>query len=1008
MSRGRAACGISRGKPSLALNFLRLNAQAAACIVYSINALRFQPPPLSFHLPSGRCNGARQRSSPLSEKRGAMGARFDRWLAQPFTLHFRRRLVAAPGVEGFPASLNDRRRIEGFEPRSYSSDTSRRPNGNVVDVASRKPRRLSGARLKRENSVPFAQKETSHSLPVNMEETDSGHRQESLGEGHIRLKQTTDDFSLGAMLHKGESLSLRPYKGQSMFRRLAFQADVDGPSANEQRLVDQPEHKDDTALWVMILQFQDRIAGVRGVKRVWQGMRARNVDIPTDGYHQYVLWSTFLRAFNARNTSSVFLNPTTEQRYFEALVEYAIDLKQRTGHHYPGLYAGILGPVLRRSGNAVLWHDRLATEGMVPPNAMKLLVPYLSFSKSGRNQFRRLYQQGKERDLYDVLMPRVLQDCTSNGTRSWHDFLVKFGDRPSAKFGTEPAVQILLASEIGTDAESKRGVSTTLASDGDDHSLETLGVPFTRASMNTIVGDVHGIEKREISDTFCARLFATKVFSLDFIARSLHFFGVEVLGPLSIREMAIRSGSLSEMRDIVYRLRGLNIELGNSTYAMLAKQIVRSNSDGLFDAFLASDVHPETYNDSQTINKLLAMYLENGDWSQVHLILCALSATTSRASFKAWNALLQHYAYTRDYPSVRYTLQQMQTHGAYIKLRSLTLLHRYCLTHRSRGKRPATQVDRSRFNSLNLVTQAYIYAAKRGQYVNPLLWIESLKRYGMAGRVDELEKLIMFLASHYTSKRWSVANRIVLENTLGGGRLRRNSRTSYVFARRLPDRHISQLYLRRIFRPEMVKAIVTWAFNSAARKRKLHPVEQNRAKVSITKTPAIQPWAVGIAVVRRLRKEAGVWAPSMLVRSAVKTRLKIMFGPAYSTIKFNNMAEQHSRLSVADYVRHANEVWGSTLINIDPKLLQADYLDAETRARVLYALFGPRTRVSRRRHESADIIRWAAYLPHKPDRPRGNIREQKWRWHHSPYRIKNEQGLTSQSRSPVYYEPPAF
>ncbi|GAB7359647.1 hypothetical protein MBLNU230_g6827t1 [Neophaeotheca triangularis] len=779
-------------------------------------------------------------------------------------------------------------------------------------------------------------------------------------------------------------MSLRPHKQLSKAER-----------------VEQPAAQEDIAQWVEMVQTKERLGGVTAVGEVWEAMRSKKIDLPTHGEDAESLWPTFLRAFHDK------------QLPMEALLDYAIDLKQRTGHQYAGLYAGIVGPVLKRDGDPYPWHQQLLKEDLAPQNPIKHLVPYLPDTKRSRKQFKALYTMCQERDLYDLVMSRVLVTCRARAVYSWHEFFIKSGDYPSADFANDPAVRALLAGEDSTGRDRKTSLSS-LPPNGIVPDYAAPYMPLTRASMNTLVGDVHGIEKREVSDNFCARLFATQMFNVNLVIRSLHFFAVETLGPLTVREMAARCGSIEAMNESVRRLADLNIRIGDSTYARLARKVLEIKSPGLFDTFLASDVHPEAFDDSHTMEKLLAMYLAEEDWSQVHLIMCALSATAGpRLSYKAWNALLQHHAIARDYPSVKYTLQQMQAHGMRLRLRSLTLLHRYCLTHRSPGKRPATQSGRPTYGSLSLVTQACISAAERGQHVNPALWVECLKRYGMTVRFGEIEKLAIFLSSHYDSRSWSLLERRILENTIGPGsilgntvgegRLRRATLLDAPSMRYMSNKSLSALYLRRIFSSEMVKAIITWGFNSAARRKLLRPGQQDQPMASGSDTSALQEWARGLALVKRIVQDSHVYAPERVVRDALKLRIKMLFGPAYSTKRFNQVVRRVNGLSVAHYIRHANEVWGSALFSIDPNLLQTDDSDFETEARILFALFGPQSRVSRQRHESADILNWAASLPYDRYRAYSSITKQKYDWHDSPYRIEHPK---TSPATQSHYDPP--
>lgn len=179
----------------------------------------------------------------------------------------------------------------------------------------------------------------------------------------------------------------------------------------------------------------------------------------------------------------------------------------------------------------------------------------------------------------------------------------------------------------------------------------------------------------------------------------------------------------------------------------------------------------------------------------------------------------------------------------------------------------------------------------------------------------------------------------------------------------------------------MREAIVTWGFRNASQDRLL--------KLDVDKDTGLscEPWAKGLALLLKLSRY-GIDTTPETAKAAFLMRMWILFGPGYSTKAVNAEVKLHNRLTLAHYVRHANEVWEGRLFpRLDPDLMNDD---PANHPKLLVALFGRRRLVSQQRQEHADVLAYAQVLSQRrllylPSRSNGLARRKIW--HYSPFRI---------------------
>jgi len=114
------------------------------------------------------------------------------------------------------------------------------------------------------------------------------------------------------------------------FYDVLHESDVLAPAGSKPRLVDNEADRHDFDLWTELLRFRARYKGHDGAWDIFEGMRARGVDLPTEGAAAAVLWDTIVVA-------ALKLSKSRE------IWQYSFDLHARTGQRYTKLYSLIIG-----------------------------------------------------------------------------------------------------------------------------------------------------------------------------------------------------------------------------------------------------------------------------------------------------------------------------------------------------------------------------------------------------------------------------------------------------------------------------------------------------------------------------------------------------------------------------------------------------------------------------------------------------------------------------------------
>ena len=323
--------------------------------------------------------------------------------------------------------------------------------------------------------------------------------------------------------------------------------------------------------WVESLHFRQRLHGSDGVQAVWKELRQRNVDLPTTGRSARALWEVFLG----------------DNQILSDVVAYAEDLKERTTLFYMPLYESIIGRCFHESRflDIQRWHHKLYEPFPPRDGAMRRFASRAD-SNAFVEAFTYIYTRNHERDVYDVLIPRL---CSRNLWRRalrCHKWLIKMKDFPTGT-SMDSSLELAFQEVLLANGQTQRAKHKA-AADSQDHD----NMRFSRESMNRVLGEVHGIQPKKMDDHFCARIFATKAFSIDVIIRGLGMFGVDEVGPLALREMASRIVDPEQISYNIQRLNEAGISIGQSVYSQALRKFADARRHDLIRALTTTDQHP--------------------------------------------------------------------------------------------------------------------------------------------------------------------------------------------------------------------------------------------------------------------------------------------------------------------------------------------------------------------------------------------------------------------------------
>ena len=683
------------------------------------------------------------------------------------------------------------------------------------------------------------------------------------------------------------------------FEQHGYESDLEAPALQGLRLVDDPSYTQDWDLWLELIVFRKRHHGAEGTMAIYKEIFRRGLRLPTLGTVAGQLWDLLIRA------------GYYEPAFFEEIVTYARQLKRSTGRSWPGMYYGIVSVAFKKDpGSVYRWHMKLR-EDFSPSLGDYKKIFTLSLDRGSSAHFRDLYKDTPLVGMYRTVIWQFCKLQMYDEALKWHDLLYAAQDYPARLTDIKPLLDHLAYVADGPRLER---IFTALAKVkvGFSEVAETR-IPrdavISPEIMNRQLGEVHGIGPKHLSDSFCARLFATRFFSVDTIISGLHIMAAEVIGPLSFREIALRDNcDPGAICDHIDALKTAGISLDNSLFCTLVRSLAVENKRKLLQCIVNCDLHPDTFSDFDLQERLLAQYYDEKDMMQIDRTLAILTTGCSAKDLQMvrMNLILRCQITLRKREKVLATLGQLKHMDIPLTARSSRHL-RVCWLSRRQVGRGADETC-----ELAILIKASQMAMESGSFVPIISWREIMRRLGMAGLLTQFENLALWLVDWYSSPAAKAAlpKRVLLSRHSGQALI-----GGHVSPEKLSSRDPQRL-LSALFTTSAQHAIVAWGFQHIVKSQR--NTRRFQRSSPIEDSPPFQ-WTWGLQLLYKLR-ERGVRIEKRQVARICRHRLNTLFGPGLSKRNINRRArsEQRNHESYTErvYIRKMEAIWGKNLFRI--------------------------------------------------------------------------------------------
>lgn len=646
------------------------------------------------------------------------------------------------------------------------------------------------------------------------------------------------------------------------------------------RLVDHPTYCTDFNLWLELMRFRRRQSDIEGTAIIWRAIQNRNIQLPLQGTNADEAWDQFIQF--GWETSSIRQN----------VITYAQRVRSDTGQSWGKLYFKIISDCLEKPLTAFSMHRRLRHEFPPTSEQLKQLYYQAVSNKSAFAAFKGIYKDLPIRNMYDTIIPHLCRTKDYVHAIKWHNLMMTVKDLPSSSAAAEP-----LISHLAMYADINQALKLVKAMVDAGVALPPINTKskdkaiLSREIMNRHLGETHGIAPKAISDEFCARLFATTMFSVDTIISGLRFLGVDNIGPLSLRELVLRDGpSPSVCRQRIDQLNNVGITLGDSTFCALVDNLALRGERQLLEDLVKCDMHTDAFEDEELQEALLMSYRLNGDHRQADRTLAILTARSSldNKAIVYWNVLLRSALKGQDKDNAYQILEKMQELNIPVSAKTSNYVGTYLLSKRRTSRRP-TNIE-----ELPAVIAIFQWILRTGGFVPPSAWTEVLRRLGMMGHLIEFEKLALWLADWYSSPIERALQRSLL-----------SQKNMDAIPKNLPTNH-PRHPLHIIFPAVAQQAIVAWGFQHVG------DVEQRITKLRKKGLT----WRWGLELLGKL-KERNVTVIWSTVSKACRLRLIALFGKGRSNRKVNRRGLKNQVYQLEYFANEMERLWGKELFRID-------------------------------------------------------------------------------------------
>jgi hypothetical protein len=585
---------------------------------------------------------------------------------------------------------------------------------------------------------------------------------------------------------------------------------------------------DDIEKWQRLLLRRQRLHGYYGdggVREFLYRLKLSKHDLAVDSKAAEVLWIALLE--NAALQKEV--------------LDYAIDLRQRTGRVFAKLYYYVMSSILldpnHHLDHAVYIHSLFRDQYIITPRCIQLLAPFAVRNEKASATFKAIYDlfRSGHMSIYDQIVPTLLQRGNWVQALEWHEHLLKKGDGPQSTNymqDLQDSRPDLVPLFMQYDPQSSTYVAKPehmidVPSPEDYSILKGISLPSATANIDPL------------SDRICSRLFATRTLSVNFIISGLKIFESRLLGPLAMRELFLRAKSAQHASQYLQLLKDAEIDIQETNYSDILLSFVVAEEYELLQDLVTSDLHPETFDDLALQHKLLAMYALDEDHlacKRTRAVLNILSTPGRKLSTKSTLVI------SKDIfePAKAHTLtQQINDIMASVDLEYAdldTVMTNLLSYHHYERRKPSELSTAIMMLNISNVTLQNGHIAPPRQ-INTLL-----TRLGKANKFD----LVWNFSTHIMSILGRPA--AATEAPFLQESLHNISSPVVSLSTCLPISH-AQNYLAQIFTPRMLKLIIVWGMKNGL----YHFLDEQRRGINAGNHKAATSFFLGLRLIDCLR-----------------------------------------------------------------------------------------------------------------------------------------------------------
>ncbi|KAH8725446.1 hypothetical protein GQ44DRAFT_707077 [Phaeosphaeriaceae sp. PMI808] len=658
--------------------------------------------------------------------------------------------------------------------------------------------------------------------------------------------------------------------------------------------------KSGASIWAKTLFRRERLHGQQGIKEIWSLRRHARFDLPIDDTTDArYLWGTFVK----------------HPELVKHVIDHATELLKKNAKLYPHLYDLVMSYWLPRDVDKALdYHHSMLVKLKLKALPLKKLMNHgqSKFKPKTYEAMMEIYRASNERNLYDEVVLPLIEKGNITMARRWHNLCTFRNDMPTDSAITHPIVHIFTADS--STMSPPKTTSNESMRDNPRYNQELLRRFLGRDSAPV-----------RFEDSFCAKMFATNTFSLESIINGLAMVGVNEIGPQAVQALAFRTQPLEDLSKSFEELKAAGISLQGSVYSLSLEKFAMEHRWQLVRSMLDSDQHPDVFGDIEVQRKLLSFYLNQGDRRQVQLTLAVLTLFHNDSSKESWNLLLQTHIKETGPKHVTEVLQDMRIRGIMVTTESIAAI-KTLLRHRQQGRQPV-KLNRGTFDDLRFTTRIFVTILEFGMGpISPLTWRELIRRFGMSGRLRELQRLLLWLLCWYAPRSSAQFAKLPMSpyRNPAFNKLRKAypERNHYFHFPRMVMQHENRLHpVRQLFAPSLLQALIIWGFRAGLlpyanleQSRFGSVLQKKHYRRRLLNQQILQrlSWSFGLRLVVQLR-DLGVHVHHHTVVKALQMQLIVLFGHGRSNVTGNRIMENTNTIPYTRYIQEINNIWGTPL-----------------------------------------------------------------------------------------------